>query len=310
MKLFGSYFGSRAASVLAVILMIACAPVALIGQQGTQIISDRSSAVLFLGTPDNPTSFNVGAARVNGDVQIVPDDISSSRFNFTIHAANQANDYQNSYEDQPVISFHSQAVEQREDGTLEVRGQLTVTQVFSQVTTSTGEDYSGPVYGPATVFRTSHEATFIFTAIKSGRPGDNSDGRVVSAQLTQKGAWLTATAKVNGEAFPELSRSIQEVAWPIPVNDENCGTPTSIGEDYSGATCTGTAVQQPGPAPVLLVQAGGEDYAGIQAVPPAGDQVTIQLKLELANAVGTPTVGQQESIPATKGNTASQQQAQ
>lgn len=298
MTIFKSFYRGSKHSVLAVILAILSAPMLLSAQQ---VIPDHSTARLYLGSAENPKSVNVGVARVRGNVEVNPDDVSASRINFTIYAANQntvANDKEIAG-DQPTISFESKDVRERGDGTLEVKGKLTVTQVYRQEFTSLGEDYSGPTYGPPTFFRTSQEATFLFTPPKQSAPAAGpADARVVPAQsnLPQGGLELMATAKVNGEAFPELSQSIQEVAWPLAVDDEQCTAPATTGEDYSGANCTGT-LHEPSPTPVLLVQP-GEDYAGIQQVPPAGDQVTIQLDLSLSNTSVAQQKGQAKTDQA------------
>lgn len=298
MTIFKSFYRGSKHGVLAVILAIVSSPMLLSAQQ---VIPDHSTARLYLGSAENPKSFNVGVARVRGNVEVNPDDASSSHINFTIYAANQnsvANDKETSG-NQPTISFESKDVKERTDGTLEVKGKLTVTQVYRQESTSVGEDYSGPTYGPPFIFRTSHEATFLFTPSKQQAPAAGpGDARVVPAQSKQAqgGIEVTATAKVNGEAFPELSQSIQEVAWPLVVDDEQCTTATAVGEDYSGANCTGT-LHEPSPTPVLLVQP-GEDYAGIQQVAPAGDQVTIQLDLSLSNTSVAQQKGQAKTDQA------------
>src|SRR5215469_17835209 len=123
MKVLNSLYDAGRRSAAAIILFILAVPILSSAQQQSfQIISDHSTSSLFLGTRENPTSFNVGVARVSGKVQIAAGDIGASRFSFTIYAANQtplASHNQNLYGDQPVISFRSETVEQRNDGSLE-----------------------------------------------------------------------------------------------------------------------------------------------------------------------------------------------
>lgn len=297
MTIFNSFYRGSKQKVLGTVLAIISAPMLLSAQQ---VISDHSTAKLYLGSVENPKSVNVGVAKVRGDVQVDPDVLSASHINFTIYAANQngAASDNNTFGDQPTISFESNNVKDLGDGTLEANGKLTVTQVYRREVTSLGDDYSGPVYGPATFFKTTHDATFVFAVPKGSASASGSgSAQVVPAQMNQKSELsFTATGKVNGEAFPELAQSIQEVAWPLAVDDEQCTTPATVGEDYSGSNCTGT-VQEPSPTPVLLTQA-GEDYAGIQEVPPAGNQVTIQLDLSLSNTSVAQRKGQTKTAQA------------
>lgn len=86
-----------------------------------QVVSDHSTAKVFFGTPENPTSFDVGVAKVRGDAQIVFGDIGASHFNLTIYPAKPIPSVrvnQQDHEYQAVISFQSNSVEQHEEGTL------------------------------------------------------------------------------------------------------------------------------------------------------------------------------------------------
>lgn len=300
MKLLHSFSNvmTRRAALVAVTVLLSTP--ALFAQQTFQVISDHSTAALYLGSNSNPTSYNAGIARVSGDAQINSDDSSASHFNFTIYAAGENSG------DRPVISFESTTVKERSDGTLQVRGKLTVTQVERQITSGTGEDYSGPVYGPVQAIKTSHDATFVLAAAKiESTPDTESHNlalRAVQQERPESAMLMIGTTSITGEAFPELSSSVQNTAWPIPVNNEQCSAPSSVGEDYSGATCTGEVIE---PAAAVVPSQNGEDYAGVQLVPPAGDMVTIQLKLVLANTDQNSTVGRTNGT----NNTNSQSQA-
>ena len=261
MNFLRSFYSAGRRNALVMILLIAGASMS--AQQGTlQVISDYSSAKVFFGTPENPTSFDVGVAKVSGEVQIRFGDIGASHFNLTIYAAKPTPSVrvnQKDYEYQSVISFQSNSVEQHEEGKLEVRGLLTVTQVF-------GEGGANP-----TRFRTSQEVTLVFSGLEqAASASDLSRGDMVPTQKTEPEPRMlvTATTSVNGEAFPALLLTIQDVAWPQIAGDESCST-SSAPEDYSGATCAGSM------APELLALRSGD--------PPAGNLVTIEFKLILVN---------------------------
>ncbi len=270
-------------------------------QRNLQVISDDSTANLFLGSRENPTWYSAGTARVSGHVDINQDDISQSAFSFTVYPANRTlQDPEGAKSvsggDQPAISFQSQQVTLRNDGSLEVAGQLTVTRVFRNAVVNQGEAYAGPEYGPPVVSKSTQPATFTFARplVQSTPPEsvpEGSDGVKLlrASHPLSSTVLLTATAMVNGETFPELASSVADTVWPVPVNDQDCTAPSSAGEDYSGAVCSGTIADSLAPA-TLPAQA-GEDYAGAHFAIPSGGQVTIQLHLELADAGMVPSAG-------------------
>jgi polyisoprenoid-binding protein YceI len=269
-------------------------------QQSFHVVPDHSTARIFVGSPNNPTFFNVGVTRVSGELNLDPNDPQTSTFNFTLYAANEKDaanaDAQAQAGDQPVISFQSQHVVERGDGTLRVDGQLTVTEIEQTATASAGEDYSGPAYVTTGLKHSVHEASFIFSPLAAESAPDSSpepsNVRLLTAQQTQpeSAMLLTATASVNGEAFPELLSSVEGASWPTVVNDEKCTTSSSIGEDYSGPSCTGNVIDA-FPSPEQPLQA-GEDYSGPQLIAPQGEQVTIHLGLDLTSADGNAGLGQ------------------
>jgi hypothetical protein len=66
------------------------------------------------------------------------------------------------------------------------------------------------------------------------------------------------------------------------VNDEKCEVPSTVGEDYSGAKCTGTVIATVTNRMVMVGSAGAEDYSGFQpAVTPDPDRGSIALDLKL-----------------------------
>ena len=241
-------------------------------QQRSLQVSEPSTAKVYLGTLENPTSFDVGMAKVTGDMQLSSDDTSASRFNLTIYSADHK--YQKIYGERSIITFRSESVEQRKDGKLEVKGQLTVTQVFGEG--GSNQDDSSSFANPKQL-RTSHEATFVFDGLEQpASASDRSSGGAVPLQKngSEPGMVVTGSASVNGETFPQLLLTIQDVAWPLFTDDESCAT-TSV--DYREATCNGAISSIPS---AQL----GKDDGGNQQSPPAGNLVTIQLKLILAVA--------------------------
>lgn len=306
MKVFHSLLKHKSSKIasLAVIAAGCILPASLAAQQrDLQVIPSESTANLFLGSRDNPTSYSAGTARVSGTVEINPDDIGNSVFNLTAYAANRSADDPAAVKnmdggDQPAISFQSQHVTLLKDGSLEVAGQLTVTSVSREAVANPDDSYSGPKFGPPVVSNTSQAATLIFAppvvqSTPANSTPDRSDGPTlleVSQPERKPVMELKAQATVKGEDFPELATSVAGTVWPLLINNEKCTAPSSIGDDYSGAICTGTIENSISPA-LEPMQAPGDDYAGVRQVPPSGNQVTIQFHLALADAAPASAAG-------------------
>lgn len=243
-------------------------------QQRSLQVSEPSSAKVYLGTPENPTSFDVGVAKVTGEMQLGSDDKSASRFNLTIYSADHK--YQKIYGEQSVITFQSESVEQRTDGKLEVQGRLTVTQVFGEE----GANHDPGTSGYPKQLRTSQEAIFVFDGLEQPASASdrNSGGAVpVRKNGSDPGIVVTGSASVNGETFPQLLLTIQDVAWPLLADDDSYATHATTSENYYEATCRGAISSMPS---TQL----GKDDGNNQQSPPAGNLVTIQLKLILVRA--------------------------
>lgn len=287
-------------------------------QQSFRTAADNSTARLFVGTRENPRSFGMGVARASGEANINTNNLEESTFNFIVYsgaeAATNDPDSQALAGDQPVISFQSQRVTEKKDGSLEIDGQLTVTQAVRDPQVSTGEDYSGPTYGAPRLVRASHPATFVLAAW-TDEPGDQapaitSEVRLLTAQqaLPASGLVLTATSTVNGEAYPELATSIAETAWPAVTSNVQCTISSSVGEDYSGPQCSEDIVQPLSP-PALPIQV-GEGYSGLQVRQPTGSQITIDIALVMkTNNTGNPATSQTQPEPMGKSVTNAPQSA-
>lgn len=79
MKLLRSFYSAGRRNALVMILLIAGASMSA-QERSLRVISDHSTANAFFGTPENPRSFDVGVAKVSGDVRIRFGDIGASRF--------------------------------------------------------------------------------------------------------------------------------------------------------------------------------------------------------------------------------------
>ena len=56
----------------------------------------------------------------------------------------------------------------------------------------------------------------------------------------KKGA---TSSNISVEDFPELMAAVSSTVWPVFVADEKCSTPSNLGtEDYSGPACTGERI--------------------------------------------------------------------
>ena len=283
-------------------------------QQNFRVVPEQSTARLFVGTRANPKSFNLAVGRVSGLANIDPDSLETSSFSFNVYAANEspAGDVDNQAlaGEQPVISFQSQHVTERGNGALQVDGQLTVTVAEHEVEASAGEDYSGQ-RGTTRLVAAKHAAVFIFVplAVSQGSSAEPADDPLLNAHqlLPETRLLLAATTTVNGEAFPELSQSIETVAWPPATSDAHCTMPNTAGEDYSGLQCTERVVA-PFPSQVLLPTEVGEDYSGIQVETTQGNQVTIELRLVLTGANRSTAASREERLD-TNGKTTTAMQA-
>lgn len=221
---------------------------------------DHSTAHLYAGSAADPTSLNIGVARVSGKVD--NENISRSSFAFCIYPAN-SDARRDGYAE---LFFTSDLVRLTSDGKLEVTGNLVLTQVKRTVILNPFEDYSGPLYEYGDSAVTT--ASFIFPGLRSGV--QNGDLKVQA---------LFGSTAVGHDYFPELLPALSAEDWPLVVKDQQCELPATPGEDYMGASCTGTPVERAtnGVPPITVA----EDYAGALSPAPAGNQVTISMNLEL-----------------------------
>jgi hypothetical protein len=148
-----------------------------------------------------------------------------------------------------------------------VIGDLSVTRIERSVMAEPTESYSGPEYVDPTAHTDTREITLVF-----------SDPRQNAAR--NRTMHFLGTSSVNREDFPQSLDALTLDDWPtILVNDEKCVVP-SLGEDYSGMTCTGTVIAN---VTNRVVSPGvGEAYYGFQpAVTPDRKQASIILDMKL-----------------------------
>ncbi|HXM69424.1 MAG TPA: YceI family protein [Candidatus Acidoferrum sp.] len=281
----------RILATSSVVMLGVISPLAFAEGNTWSLDSTTSSARFFQGSIADPDSVNAGVALVTGRAKLDENNIGNSTFDLSIYPADErwghalradgtlpAN-YVPDATDHTLMTFHSKRVRRMADGKLEVIGKLTVACVERSVTLTPNDAYAGPVYGDPVIYAETREVRFLFPSFSS-KP---SSGRLSSVALDQKvSLGLTGRAGVGHEDFPELLNAIQDTNWPSVVQNEQCQMPSTIGDDYSGATCTGTLIAATHhdncQMPAVL---GGEDYSGPICTPPSGNRTTIVLDLKM-----------------------------
>jgi hypothetical protein len=239
-----------------------------------QIDSEHSTARLFLASSKNPDDGdNVGVARTSGLIEQAGDPTGSD-FDFTICPADKTIDQSGNNSDYTVITFTSTHVVPVNEKTFRVTGQLTLSYLERSATSAPSEDYSGAVYGAAVHRSVTREAVFEF---QQGSAAGIQKAKGNTAE------WLGSSTTI-GEDFPQLLNVVSSTNWPTFVADEKCTTPSSVGEDYSGATCTGETIQRSARADdQCAVPSVGEDFMGEMCAKSSAVQVAneVQIKLDL-----------------------------
>ena len=252
--------------------------------------STTSSARLFQGSASNPDSVNTGVARVSGKVKLDTNDLGHSVFDLTIYPPDEQWGHSLTPEgtlpagyvpdttDHALLTFHSKRILMRGNGRLEVIGDLTMTRVERSMTLTPSEAYAGPVYGDPVVHTETREVRFLFPSLNAAL----ASGRLTPVGLQERAALdLSGSARVGHEDFPELLNAIQDTNWPAVVKNERCQMPSTVGEDYHGATCTGTVIAATQEDNCRMPATVGDDYSGPICTPPSGNQTTIVLDLKM-----------------------------
>jgi hypothetical protein len=241
-----------------------------------RIDSEHSTARLFLASSKNPNADNVGVARTSGvifDREV--GDPSRSGFDFTIYPADKTADESGKNPDYTVIRFKSTRVVPVNEETVQVSGDLTLSYVERSVTADPSEAYSGPLYGPPVHHSVTQEAVFEFHQVSPAGTEKATDDIA---------EWLASSTTI-GEDFPQLLNVVSTTNWPTFVADERCVVP-SIGEDFSGPSCTGETVERIARADVRCeVPSIGEAYSGeictATSLVQVANEVQMQLDLHL-----------------------------
>jgi polyisoprenoid-binding protein YceI len=253
--------------------------------------SKTSTASFFLGSAKNPDSVNVGVARVTGEVKLETNDVNNSIFDLSIYPADEdwrsgltsegslPDDYVPDSSDHTLLTFKSRRVWKAADGTLKVTGDFTLTRVERSVTADPTEAYAGPVYGDPVIHAVTKEVTFDLPKLSTVIA---SNSLALGIPEKHNALELSASARIAHEDFKGLPDAMRETNWPSVVNDEKCQVP-SVGEDFHGAICAGTVIAARRADNCHAPATVGEDYSGLICIPPAGDQMTIVLNLELTN---------------------------
>jgi len=289
----------RTLAISSVVMLGVVSPLAIAESNTWSLDSTTSSARFFQGSRADPDSVNTGVALVTGRAKLDENDISNSTFDLSIYPADERwghalradgtlpPNYVPDATDHTLMTFHSKRVRKMADGKLEVTGKLTVTRVERSITMTPNDAYAGPVYGDPVLYTETREVRFLFPGL-STHPSSASLSSVAldRVALNQKvSLGLTGRAGVGHEDFPELLNAIQDTNWPSVVQNEQCQMPSTIGDDYSGATCTGTIIAATHhdncQMPAVL---GGEDYSGPICTPPSGNRTTIVLDLKMLRA--------------------------
>ena len=257
----------------------------LYAQTGSwSVDSSHSDAQLSIDAAINKTNQTIvlGSARVSGTLNLDKSDPMMSTFAFAIYPASSSSPAidesgRRVSEEGPnvtnytLITFHSDKISPTSDGNLKVTGKLTVTHLERQAVLTPNEAYAGPVYGPTIVQKSSREESFIIALPASG----------VAAGQTSAKAEIFASGNVIREDFPQLVNAILITNWPAVVQDEQCDTPSNVGDGYSGSVCSGSVVDTPS-VPSTYAAAGiGEDYPGPGNYARFGNSLTIAIRMQL-----------------------------
>jgi hypothetical protein len=249
--------------ILMLLLAVVIASLPVHAQDTLQVDPQHSFARLSVGSGTN--ALGIGLARVSGDLVFDSSDPADPVVNLKITP-----------DDGPRVeyaemTFASQRSVATPDGKLMVTGDLSITRVERSVMMDANEAYAGPQYGESIAHTDTRQITLVFS---DPRHSAASDDGVMQ---------LSGTSSVSRETFPELVDGLTPGNWPtMLVDDKRCELPSTFGDDYSGAACTGTLVATVTNSVVMVGTAGGEDYSGFQPTArPDRKQATMALDLKL-----------------------------
>lgn len=259
-SLAASFLQTGLRPILVLVLVTISASMLAYAQETWQVDPQLSIARLSLGSESN--ALEIGLARVSGEVVFKSSDSADPLVHLVIKPDNGP---QPSYAE---LSFTSKRSATTSDGKVVVTGDLSVTRVERSVTIEPNEAYHGPDYGEPVVQTTTEEVRLVISDPRWPATGSNTKR-------------LSGSSSFSREAFPQLMDALTRADWPtILVNGEKCHVPSTIGEDYSGATCSGTVIATLNNS--MVSTGSGEAYYGFQpAVTPDRERGTIALDLKV-----------------------------
>ena len=235
-----------------------------------QIDPKHSVATLSLGS--GASQLQIGLARVSGEVVFESSDPGDPIVTLKVFGDARKADYAS-------MSFISKSSALTADGKLTIIGDLSVIHVERSVTMVPSEAYAGPQYGDPVTYTNTRQVTVVF----SDPHGLASQSGVMH---------FLGTSTVSRGDFPQFLDALTLADWPTQlINDEKCKTPSTIGEDYHGADCTGAVIANVSNAVVSTGAPSGEGYYGFEPViSPDRNKATISLDLKLEEILASPTV--------------------
>ncbi|HSZ62511.1 MAG TPA: YceI family protein [Terriglobales bacterium] len=271
--------------------------------------SSTSNARLFLGSKAHSVTVNTGVGRVTGKVKLDANVPDNSVFDLSIYPADEdwghaltlegalPPGYVPAATDHALLTFTSTRILRTENGKFEVIGDLTLIRVERAVTEVPTEAYAGAVYGDPVIHDETHEITFLFPSVSAAL----LQGPLTRAALQNTGVKeLVGSARVSHEDFPELLDKIKETNWPSVIQNRDCHAPSTVGEGYSGAQCTGALIAATGDDNCHMPASVGEDYSGVLCTRATGNQMTIVLNLKFLHTVPELSVGMLSGSGATR----------
>jgi hypothetical protein len=262
--------------------------------------SGRSNARLFQGSKANSDAVNPGVARVTGKVKLDANNLDASFFELSFYPADEDWGYALSPEgtlptgcvpdstDQTLLTFKSTRIMRIGNGQLAVIGNLTLTRVERTILATPPEDYAGSVYGDPVIHNETREITFLFPSASAANVSRPSTPATLQERAVLE---IVGSARVDRDEFPELLSAIKETNWSPVVQTKDCHMPSSPGEEYSGAVCTGRLIATIGDDDCHVPASAGEDYSGARCTPATVDQTTIVLDLKFLHTVPEASVG-------------------
>lgn len=243
--------------------------------QGSTWQADAQHSIARLSLGSGSRSVDVGVTRVSGTVAFDANDPADPVVNLELTPENSGG------ADYSQISFKSKRSEMTADGKTAVVGDLSLTRVERSVTMDANEGYYGAQYGEPVAHTDTQEVTLVFPA----------------AELTAAHSGtlqLSAATNISRERFPQLLAALaRRDGQTMLVQDETCTmAPSTVGEDYSGAICTGKVITTATNSMAPATPAVGEGYYGFEpAAIPDGSQATIAFDLQLTPVASAPAVG-------------------